>query len=115
VQPRLAARAELDLLLGVGRAARARLPDRGVERGAVAEDLRGRRLTSFLRDSSNRFSAAGLAQVTRPSSAISSTAVASSSRPAQDAGVAGSRNGMRITAMPARATRRASAADNRRN
>jgi hypothetical protein len=48
VQPRLAARAELDLLLGVGRSARAGLPDRGVERGAVAEDLRGPALDELL-------------------------------------------------------------------
>jgi len=41
VQPRLAAGAELDLLLGVRRARRDGLGDRRLERGARAEELRG--------------------------------------------------------------------------
>ena len=62
MQARLAADAELELLLGVRRAAGDGLVDRGVEARRIGEQLSRRVADQMLaRDSSNRFSAAGLA------------------------------------------------------
>ena len=91
---------ELDLLLGVGRRRstspwrsrrRARRCRRTAAPGRRFDELLARELEQVL---GGRIRPAPRGRRRR----CSSTAVASSSRPAQDAGVAGSRNGIRITA-----------------